>query len=271
MSRIEQLIDEIEEFIESCKPAPFSSTKIVVPKDQLLELTTELRLKTPDEIKRYQKIIAQKDKIIGDAKAQAEQMIAQTEEYARALVENHEIMLKAYEKADQTINAANAEAKQILDAANQNAEEVRVGSLQYATGLLSNIQNAVAQSIEYTRANSDALISNLSETMQLLTDNHNELAAQVSAVPAEQTAYETYDAEEEYEEPAPEEEEEYEDVDEVIEEEDDDLVPEEEEEAEEAEDEEDEEEEEEEAPAKSRKNDDDDIFEDDDDDFDDID
>ena len=73
MSRIEQLIDEIEEFIEGCKPAPFSSTKIVVPKDQLLELTTELRLKTPDEIKRYQKIIAQKDKIISDAKAQAEQ------------------------------------------------------------------------------------------------------------------------------------------------------------------------------------------------------
>ena len=210
MSRIEQLIDEIEEFIESCKPAPFSSTKIVVPKDQLLELTTELRLKPPDEIKRYQKIIAQKDKIIGDAKAQAEQMIAETQEYARALVENHEIMLKAYEKADQTINAANAQAKQIMDAANQNAEEVRVGSLQYATSLLSNIQNAVAQSIEYTRANSDSLISNLSETMQILTDNHNELAAQVGASPADQPAYD-YDAqEEEYEEPAPEEyEEEY--------------------------------------------------------------
>ena len=266
MSRIEQLIDEIEEFIESCKPAPFSSTKIVVPKDQLLELTTELRLKTPDEIKRYQKIIAQKDKIIGDAKAQAEQMIAETEEYARALVENHEIMLKAYEKADQTINAANAEAKRIMDAANQNAEEVRVGSLQYATSLLSNIQNAVANSIEYTRANSDALISNLSETMQILTDNHNELAAQVNVVPGEQPAYDYSEQEEEYEEPAPEEEEEDEEIDEVIED-DEEVVSE-----EDAED--DEEEEEEEVPAppvKSRKKDDDDIFEDDDEDFDDID
>ena len=58
MSRIEQLIDEIEEFVESCKPQPFSQTKIIVPKDELFELLTELRLKTPDEIKRYQKIIA---------------------------------------------------------------------------------------------------------------------------------------------------------------------------------------------------------------------
>ena len=72
MSRIEQLIDEIEEFVESCKPQPFSQTKIIVPKDELFELLTELRLKTPDEIKRYQKIIANKDKIINDAQAQAE-------------------------------------------------------------------------------------------------------------------------------------------------------------------------------------------------------
>ena len=30
MSRIEQLIDEIEEFVESCKTQPFSQSKIIV-------------------------------------------------------------------------------------------------------------------------------------------------------------------------------------------------------------------------------------------------
>ena len=48
MSRIEQLIDEIEEYVEGCKPAPFSQSKIIVQKEQLYELLTELRLKTPD-------------------------------------------------------------------------------------------------------------------------------------------------------------------------------------------------------------------------------
>ena len=28
MSRIEQLIDEIEEYVEGCKPAPFSQSKL---------------------------------------------------------------------------------------------------------------------------------------------------------------------------------------------------------------------------------------------------
>ena len=56
-SRIEQIIGEIEEYVDSCKFQPLSTTKIVVNKEEIEELLRELRLKTPDEIKRYQKII----------------------------------------------------------------------------------------------------------------------------------------------------------------------------------------------------------------------
>ena len=34
-SRIEQLIDEIEEYIEGCKPKFMSSTEIIVNKDEI--------------------------------------------------------------------------------------------------------------------------------------------------------------------------------------------------------------------------------------------
>ena len=60
-SRIEQIIGEIEEYVDSCKFQPLSTTKIVVNKEEIEELLRELRLKTPDEIKRYQKIINNKD------------------------------------------------------------------------------------------------------------------------------------------------------------------------------------------------------------------
>ena len=63
-SRIEQIIEEIEEYVDSCKFQPLSSTKIVVNKEELEELLRELRMKTPDEIKRYQKIISNKDAIL---------------------------------------------------------------------------------------------------------------------------------------------------------------------------------------------------------------
>ena len=54
-SRIEQIISEIEEYIDGCKFQPLSNSKIIVNKEELEELLTELRMKTPDEIKRYQK------------------------------------------------------------------------------------------------------------------------------------------------------------------------------------------------------------------------
>ena len=38
MSRIEQIIEEIEEYVDSCKFQPLSSTKIVVNKEELEEL-----------------------------------------------------------------------------------------------------------------------------------------------------------------------------------------------------------------------------------------
>ena len=42
-SRMEQIIEEIEEYIDSCKFQPLSSTKILVNKEELEELLTELR------------------------------------------------------------------------------------------------------------------------------------------------------------------------------------------------------------------------------------
>ena len=70
-SRIEQIIEEIEEYIDGCKYQALSSSKIIVNKDELEELLNELRSKTPEEIKRYQKIISNKDAILADAQAKA--------------------------------------------------------------------------------------------------------------------------------------------------------------------------------------------------------
>ena len=74
-SRIEQLIDEIEDYIDGCKYQPLSKTNIIVNKEEIDELLRELRMKTPDEIKRYQKIIANKEAILNDARSKAEALI----------------------------------------------------------------------------------------------------------------------------------------------------------------------------------------------------
>ena len=113
-SRIEQIIEEIEEYIDSCKFQPLSTTKIIVNKDQLDELLRELRMKTPDEIKRYQKIIANKDAILADAQAKADNMIEEAHIQTNELVSEHEIMQQAYAQANDIVTAATEQAQQIL-------------------------------------------------------------------------------------------------------------------------------------------------------------
>ena len=111
-SRIEQIIEEIEEYIDKdCKFQPLSSTKIIVNKEHLDELLRELRMKTPDEIKRYQKIISNRDAILADAKAKADAMIEEAQVQTTELVSEHEIMQQAYAQANEIVTQATAQAQ----------------------------------------------------------------------------------------------------------------------------------------------------------------
>jgi len=224
MSRIEQLIDEIEEFIESCKTQPFSQSKVIVPKDELYELLTELRLKTPDEIKRYQKIIANKDKIISDAQAQAEKMLEETTQYTNALVEEHEIMIKAYARAEEVINNANTQAEATVSAANEDAEGIRRSALEYTEEMIVNLETLISRTLEGAKANSEALIGGLSYNLDILMNNKDALQVQLHSqieppveayeeTPAPEDLYEDEEEEAEEDVDVSEEEFDYEDLD----------------------------------------------------------
>ena len=125
MSRIEQIITEIEDYIDSCKFQPLSNTKILVNKEEIEELLVELRLRIPEEIKKYQKIISNQDAILQEARSQADAMVAEATAQTNELVNEHEIMQRAYAEANSIIEQANAQAQQIVDNAVTEANNIR--------------------------------------------------------------------------------------------------------------------------------------------------
>ena len=163
-SRIEQLIDEIEDYIESCKPKFMSSTEIIVNKDEIDELLRELRMKTPDEIKRYQKIISNKEAILNDAKAKAE-----------ALINEHEIMQQAYAQANEVVTMASKQAQEILDNATIEANELKSQAMQYMDDMLAHLENIISASTQQASANYDTLIGNLNQYRDIIQSNRSEL------------------------------------------------------------------------------------------------
>lgn len=182
-SRIEQIIEEIEEYVDSCKFQPLSTTKIVVNKEELEELLRELRLKTPDEIKRYQKIISNKDAILADAQTKADGIIANAEAKAKELVSQHEVMQQAYSQANDTVNKANQQAQGILDSATQDANNIRLSALSYTDDMLANLGNILSATVDDAGAKYSALISSLQNALNTVKQNRQELAPQTQGQP----------------------------------------------------------------------------------------
>ena len=174
-SKMEQIIDEIEEYIGNCKNSPLSNTKIVVNKDEIEELISELRSKTPEEIKRYQKIISNKEAILADAQAKADQIIAQAQVQTTELVSEHQIMQQAYAQANEVVMIATKQAQEILDNATNEANALRVSAMQYADGQLHGIEEVLTSAIETSRARYENLISSLQGFLDVVTKNRAEL------------------------------------------------------------------------------------------------
>lgn len=174
-NRIEQIIENIYEFVESCKPAPLSQSKIVVPRDELYELLDELRVKTPDEIKRYQKIINNRDAIIKDAEEKAAEIIEEARRNADALLNENNIFQQACAKANELVSEAATNKERIEAAANRDADQIRGGSLAYADELLYTIERTLAICYESMQARSEAMLNELKDKLDTVIENRKAL------------------------------------------------------------------------------------------------
>jgi len=174
-SKIEQLIDDIEEYIDSCKYQALSNTKIIVNKEEIDELLRELRMKTPDEIKRYQKIISNKEAILNDAKDKAQELINEATVHTNELINEHEIMQQAYAQANEIVTLATQQAQEILDQATMEANEVRNAAMQYTDDLLGNLENIISHSIDIANAKYENLIVSLKNCEDIVRTNRASL------------------------------------------------------------------------------------------------
>ena len=186
-SRIEQIIEEIEEYVESCKYQPLSTTKIVVNKEELEELLRELRMKTPDEIKRYQKIISNKDAILADAQAKADAVIAETKTQVQDMVKESEVMQQAYAQANEIVNCANQQAQAIIDSATADANNLRLSAISYTDEMMANLEQLIHGTMENANARYNelaqtynAFAQSLQSAADVVSENRSELAPQLN-------------------------------------------------------------------------------------------
>lgn len=182
-SGIEEIIEEIEEYVDECKPSAFSPSKIIVNRDELESLLEELRTKTPEEIKRYQKIISNKEAILADAQNKADAIIAQAQIQTNELVSEHQIMQQAYAKANEIIMLATKNAQDMLDKATEDANSIRMGAITYTDDLLNTIESVISNSMETTQARTETFMQTMQGYLDIVVANRQELVPQEVAQP----------------------------------------------------------------------------------------
>lgn len=136
------LVDRLEELFNESKPIWFTHS-VVVDEDRMLDLIDQMRVTIPEEIKKSQQLLSQRDRILAQAQEEANRTIALAREKAEKLVENDPVTQAAQMKAEQIIAQARMESEltkketdaYILDSLAAMEQELQKISAQVKNGI----------------------------------------------------------------------------------------------------------------------------------------
>ncbi len=129
------LVDRLEELFNESRPVPFTHS-VVVDEDRLLDLIDQMRITIPEEIKKAQQLLAQKDRILAQAQEEGNRTIALAREKSEKLVEKDSVTQAAQVRADQLLAQAKSECAQTK----READE-------YVLTTLTNLSKEMEQSL----------------------------------------------------------------------------------------------------------------------------
>lgn len=135
------ILETLEDLVEKSVSVPFSG-KCMVDKEEILEIIKEIRLKLPDDIKQAKWVKEERQRILLEAQKEANNIIKDAENQISALVDEHEITKKAYEQSNG-----------IISNAQKNAREIRLGTREYADGILNKVEEILEETLQVIKEN----------------------------------------------------------------------------------------------------------------------
>lgn len=139
---IENLMDDLEDIMETSWHLPMSGGKTVIDAGEVKRILEDIRLQLPKEILQARKIIEDRTKIIEDAKQEAQNIIKVSEEKIRAMIEKSEIVKNAQTSANNIISEATKQSKEMKLSANKYAQDVMKQLDEVVTSNLTEIRKA---------------------------------------------------------------------------------------------------------------------------------
>lgn len=131
------LVDRLEELFNESRPIWFTHS-VVVDEDRMLDIIDQMRVSIPDEIKKAQQLLAQRDRILAQAQEEANRTVTLAREKGDKLIEKDPVTQAAQTRADQIIAQARLES----DQTKKDTDEYVVQSL---TDLQIELEKIISQ------------------------------------------------------------------------------------------------------------------------------
>jgi cell division septum initiation protein DivIVA len=120
-----QMIDRLEELLNESRPLPFTHN-VIVDEDRMLDLIDQMRVSIPEEVKKAQQLMAQRDRLIAQAQEEANRTVSLARDRSTELVERDQVVQAAYSQAEQIKAQAIADG----DAIRREADEYVLETLR---------------------------------------------------------------------------------------------------------------------------------------------
>jgi cell division septum initiation protein DivIVA len=137
-----QLIDRLEELFNEAKAVPFTHN-VVIDEDRMLELIDQMRIAIPEEVKKAQQVVAQRDRVMAQAQEEANRTLSIARDKADQMSQKDMIVQEAQRRAEQILAQARADA----EATRLDADNYVMDTLMQLQDQLAKLSNQVSNGI----------------------------------------------------------------------------------------------------------------------------
>ena len=137
-----QLIDRLEELFNDSKAVPLTRN-VMVDEDRMLDIIDQMRIAIPEEVKKAQQLLSQRDRVLAQAQEEANRTLEIARQKADQMVTKDMVAQDAQRRADQIIAKSRNEAENIR----ADADDYAMNSLLQLEAELDRITNQVANGI----------------------------------------------------------------------------------------------------------------------------
>ena len=141
-----ELIDRLEDLFNESHSIPFTRS-VIVDEDRMLDIIDQMRVSIPDEIKKSEQIINQKERFLAQAQEEASRITSIARERSVKAIKSEDVYQEANNSAQQMISEAEQERKLIKT----ETDEYIINSLQEFENELNTLLKQVQNGIQTVR------------------------------------------------------------------------------------------------------------------------